>query len=145
MPNYILSIVPVTALDAVWKQVAPLLELANTKGRGGETLSFQYVKLANNTRQLWIAAEEDQIGACLVTQVYEQSDGLTVCYVTQMAGEPLDIFIEFEEQLYNFALMVEADVIRFRGRKGWEKRLKYKDYHITQVIYEKNIKPTSIN
>jgi len=93
--------------------------------------------LTHGEMQLWIAIEDKEIIAALITQVipYPQKK---VLRLISLAGEDFSKFKDFISMVESFAIRSECSSLEMWGRKGWKKLLP--DWKDSYIVFTKDIK-----
>lgn len=110
-----------TEIDAVWDEVAPMLERAIDP----DEFSIDDVKegLLAKEFQLWAAYHNGVIEAVMTTKIeyYPQS---TICLLVHMAGTWERGFTQYLAHIGAWAKENGASKLLMIGRPGWERELK---------------------
>lgn len=112
-------------------QAKPMLQAALDQGHGEYDLEDIWAGLRDNLYQLWLGP-----GFAAITEVINYPN--TRMVLVHLAGGDLDALKAADEQLVQFAKIVDAKFIKIVGRRGWVRALKDKGYSeaFTQVIKE---------
>ncbi len=85
---------------------------------------------------LWIAFGDGQLEAAAVTQLIETKNGLA-CHAVACGGSG-DQWVEYLQEIENYAKAEGCSVMRIEGREGW--RRVFKDYKLAWITLEKRIR-----
>ena len=98
----------------IWDQVAPLLERVKEHSEGELETDDFLEPLTHGAMQLWIATEDKEIIAALVTQVvsYPQKK---ILRLISLAGEDFNKFKHFLDMVQSFAIRVECTGLELWG------------------------------
>ena len=121
----------------IWEDVAPMLARV-TSHTEGELEPDDFIEpLTHGEMQLWIAIEDKEIIAALITQVmpYPQKK---VLRLISLAGEDFNKFKDFISMVESFAIRSECSSLEMWGRKGWKKLLP--DWKDSYIVFTKDIK-----
>ena len=121
----------------IWEDVAPMLARV-TSHTEGELEPDDFIEpLTHGEMQLWIAIEDKEIIAALITQVipYPQKK---VLRLISLAGEDFNKFKDFISMVESFAIRSECSSLEMWGRKGWKKLLP--DWRDSYIVFTKDIK-----
>jgi hypothetical protein len=121
----------------IWEDVAPMLARV-TSHTEGELEPDDFIEpLTHGEMQLWIAIEDKEIIAALITQVipYPQKK---VLRLISLAGEDFSKFKDFISMVESFAIRSECSSLEMWGRKGWKKLLP--DWKDSYIVFTKDIK-----
>ena len=121
----------------IWEDVAPMLARV-TPHTEGELEPDDFIEpLTHGEMQLWIAIENKEIIAALITQIipYPQKK---VLRLISLAGEDFNKFKDFVSMVESFAIRSECSSLEMWGRKGWKKLLP--DWKDSYIVFTKDIK-----
>ena len=121
----------------VWEEVEPMLAMVSEHTEG-ELLTEDFMTpLEEGHMQLWVAIENKNIIAAMVTQVvtYPQK---RVLRIIALGGEGFKKIKEFTPMVESFAVRLECSSLELWGRKGWKKLLP--DWKSSYIVYTKDIK-----
>ena len=122
--------VEVDDIPVIWENVLPLINLSQVEGNEMSQEDF-FESLMNQDMQLWVALEDTEVVACMVTRIvsYPQKRLLRFVFI---GGEGMDKWLENLPIVENFALINGCTSLEIWGRKGWIKILKDWEckYHI---------------
>ena len=121
----------------IWEDVAPMLARV-TPHTEGELEPDDFIEpLTHGEMQLWVAIEDKEIIAALITQIipYPQK---RVLRLISLAGEDFDKFKDFVTMVESFAINSECSSLEMWGRKGWKKLLP--DWKDSYIVFTKDIK-----
>jgi hypothetical protein len=121
----------------IWEDVAPLLEMVQEHTEGELETDDFLEPLTHGNMQLWIATEEKDIHAVMVTQfvIYPQKN---ILRIISLAGDDFEKIRNFQEMIEGFAIKNECTALEMWGRKGWKKLLP--DWRDTYIVYTKDLK-----
>ena len=121
----------------IWEEVAPLLEKVKEHTEGELETDDFLEPLTHGDMQLWMATEESDVRAVMVTQIitYPQK---RVLRIISLAGEDFEEIRSFQEMIEGFAVKLECTALEMWGRKGWKKLLP--DWKDTYIVYTKDLK-----
>ena len=92
--------------------------------------------LMDGQMQLWVAVENNEVIACMVTQVITYPSKKTL-RVIAIAGGKMDTWFHFQPDLEEFAILMGCTSLEAWGRKGWKKILT--DWKDSYVVYTKEL------
>ena len=120
----------------LWKKVLPQIERCVPHSEGEMESPDFYVALVDGEMQLWIAVEDEEVIASMVTQIipYPQKKVLRIIAI---AGGDMDKWFHFEPDLEEFAILMGCTSLEAWGRKGWKKILT--DWKDSYVVYTKEL------
>lgn len=123
-------------IELIWEKILPYIELGI-----GVDYTVEQVRemLINAEAQLWMSVVEDNanpIEAVLITQTFIQNES-QVCLLFICAGQLMDHWLEFLEQIEDWAIAVGCDKMEIVGRRGWLKKLP--EYKEKATIIEKSL------
>ena len=95
-----------------------------------------YTVLVDGEMQLWIAVEDKEVIASMVTQVITYHSKKTL-RVIAIAGGEIKRWFHFMTQLEEFAILMGCSSLEAWGRKGWKKILT--DWKDSYVVYTKEL------
>lgn len=95
-------------------------------------MSTVYKALKEKECQLWIVRDE-VIRGVVVTEIYTYPTGLKAVNVLFVAGDWIDMWIHLWERVEDWAKANGCTVAEFRGRKGWFRKLDWKEVGIEMV------------
>ena len=121
----------------IWEDVAPLLEMVKEHTEGELETDDFLEPLTHGNMQLWIATEDKDIHAVMVTQfvIYPQKN---ILRIISLAGDDFEKIRNFQEIIEGFAIKNECTALEMWGRKGWKKLLP--DWRDTYIVYTKDLK-----
>ena len=121
----------------IWEDVAPLLEMVKEHTEGELETDDFLEPLTHGNMQLWIATEDKDIHAVMVTQfvIYPQKN---ILRIISLAGDDFEKIRNFQEIIEGFAIKNECTALEMWGRKGWKKLLP--DWNDTYIVYTKDLK-----
>ena len=121
----------------IWEEVAPLLEMVKEHTEGELETDDFLEPLTHGNMQLWIATEDKDIHAVMVTQfvIYPQKN---ILRIISLAGDDFEKIRNFQEMIEGFAIKNECTALEMWGRKGWKKLLP--DWRDTYIVYTKDLK-----
>ena len=135
--NFDIGLVPVEDIPYIWDQVEEHIERAAPHSEGELEPDDFMSALADGEMQLWVALEEDQIVASMITQVADYPRKRVLKIIT-MAGEDMHKWIDNLPVVENWALSMGCTSLECWGRKGWLKILK--DWKCSYHIITKDLK-----
>ena len=121
----------------IWEEVAPLLEMVKEHTEGELETDDFLEPLTHGNMQLWIATEDKDIHAVMVTQfvIYPQKN---ILRIISLAGDDFEKIRNFQEMIEGFAIKNQCTSLEMWGRKGWKKLLP--DWRDTYIVYTKDLK-----
>ena len=121
----------------IWEEVAPLLDKVKEHTEGELETDDFLEPLTHGNMQLWIATEDKDIHAVMVTQfvIYPQKN---ILRIISLAGDDFEKIRNFQEIIEGFAIKNECTALEMWGRKGWKKLLP--DWNDTYIVYTKDLK-----
>ncbi len=121
----------------VWEEVSPLLDRVK-EHTAGELETDDYLEpLTHGDMQLWIATEQSDVHAVMVTQLITYPQKKILRIIT-LAGEDFEEIRSFQEMIEGFAIKLGCTALEMWGRKGWKKLLP--DWKDTYIVYTKDLK-----
>ncbi len=123
------------ALDQVWHEVKPLLQLAINKTADGKYESSDvYEAIKAKDMQLWIAFDDEGLCAILVTQIicFPRKKVLRLVFT---AGERFEDWLHLFDEIKNFAKHHGCESVEGYGRPGWEKKSKPLGFQKIHTIF----------
>ena len=131
------NIVQPEDIPYIWDQVAPLLDRVREHTEGELETDDFLEPLTHGNMQLWIATEDKDIHAVMVTQfvIYPQKN---ILRIISLAGDDFEKIRNFQEIIEGFAIKNECTALEMWGRKGWKKLLP--DWRDTYIVYTKDLK-----
>jgi len=122
--------VPSWALAEIWQIVAPLVDAACHRSSGRFTADILRAACERADMQLWIAKDEEGIGAVMITEVFTYPTGLKVCSVIVLTGRYWRRWIGLLADLEAWARGQGCTMIQAQARPGWERVLGWKRPHV---------------
>ena len=128
-------VVETDEIPVIWDSALPLIRLSQVEGNEMSEEDF-FESLMNQELQLWVALEENELLACMVTRIvsYPQKRLLRIIFI---GGKDMDKWLENLPIVENFALTNGCTSLEIWGRKGWLKILK--DWECTYHIITKDL------
>ena len=110
-------------ISNIWDSVHRHLELMTPNSEGELEPEDFYELLTNAEMQLWIAVDNGELIASMVTQVipYPRKQ---VLRIISIGGKSMDKWMQFLPIIEDWALTVGCTSLEAWGRKGWLKILK---------------------
>lgn len=124
-------------VDDVWMTVYDHLEKMYPHSEGELTPNDFYEELTSGQMQLWIAVDEGEILASMITQIIPYPRK-TVLRVISIGGDDMDKWIHNLPLVENWALEMGCSSLELWGRKGWLKILK--DWECSYHVLTKDLK-----
>ena len=124
-------------IDTVWESILPYMEEVVSHSQGEATSDHYYEELSSGSMQLWAAVEEEELLACMVTQIAPYPNK-KVMRIIALGGVEMDKWIQFLPDVEHWASSVGCTALEAWGRKGWLKILK--DWECSYHILTKEIK-----
>ena len=121
----------------IWDEVLPQIERCVPHSEGEMTPEDFYIALIEAEMQLWIAVEEDEVIASMITQVITYP-AKKVLRVIAIAGGEIGKWFHFQPDLEEFAILMGCSSLEAWGRKGWKRILS--DWKDSYVVYTKDLK-----
>jgi len=121
----------------MWESVAPFLARVSEHTEG-ELEPDDYIEpLTHGDMQLWIATENKEIIAVLITQIisYPQK---RILRLISLAGDNFSRFKGCLDMVESFAISNHCTALEMWGRKGWKRLLP--DWKDSYIVYTKDIK-----
>ena len=121
----------------MWESVAPVLARVSEHTEG-ELEPDDYIEpLTHGDMQLWIATENKEIIAALITQIipYPQK---RILRLISLAGDNFSRFKSCLDMVESFAISNHCTALEMWGRKGWKRLLP--DWKDSYIVYTKDIK-----
>ncbi len=135
-PSCKVGVVHPDEVPKLWKKVLPQIERCVPHSEGEMEAPDFYVALVDGEMQLWIAVEDEEVIASMVTQIVPYP-AKKVLRVIAIAGEDMDKWFHFQPDLEEFAILMGCSSLEAWGRKGWKKILK--DWKDSYVVYTKEL------
>jgi len=135
--NCKVSLVHPESIDAVWNTVYAHIELMSPHSEGELLPEDFYEALISGDMQLWIATNDGEIMASMISQVipYPQK---TVLRIISIGGESMGEWLQFLPTVEDWALAIGCTSLECWGRKGWLKILK--DWECSYHVLTKDLK-----
>ena len=127
-------------IDSIWDECSPLIDLA-LKHSEGELISNDLLPfLKNGEQQLWVAMEDDQVIASMITEVisYPRKRILRVITIAGKDGHGIDKWYTFLPMVEGFALKAGCTSLEAWTRKGMARKLK--DWKHSYMVITKDLK-----
>jgi len=121
----------------IWENVHPHLEAMEPHSEGELSPEDFYESLMNKEMQLWIAIEDKELLASMVTQIIPYPRK-RVLRIISIGGEGMDQWIGYIPIVEDWALSMGCTALECWGRKGWLKILK--DWKCSYHIITKDLK-----
>ena len=122
----------------VWEDIEPLLAKVS-KHTEGEMLPEDFMTpLEEGLMQLWVAIEEKNIIAAMVTQIVPYPQKKTLRVIAIAGSDFKGLYARFNDMIEGFAVRVGCSSMELWGRKGWKKLLP--DWKDSYIVYTKDIK-----
>ena len=131
------GVVHPSEIPKIWNEVLPQIERCVPHSEGEMTPEDFYIALIEAEMQLWIAVEEDEVIASMVTQVITYPSK-KVLRVIAIAGREIGKWFHFQPDLEEFAILMGCSSLEAWGRKGWKRILS--DWKDSYVVYTKDLK-----
>ena len=124
-------------IPTIWGNVIPLMEPSQNEQRELSIDDF-LDRLMDGEMQLWVAIEDKEITACMISQfaTFPQKRVLRIVYIS---GEGMDRWIENFPMVEDFALINGCTFLEVWGRKAWIKILKEWDWECKYHIITKDL------
>lgn len=137
MDEIVVSVIAPDEVTGLWPHVSDLLEKAQPHSEGEMTTEDFFSFLVSGQMQLWVAIEQKQVIAAMVTQVipYPQKKVLRIIAI---GGSGMDRWFPSLHRLEEFALNLGCDSLEAWGRKGWKKILT--DWSDSYIVYTKKLR-----
>ena len=131
------ALVSTENIPTIWGDIIPLLEPSQNEQRELSIDDFLDC-LMEGEMQLWIAVENKEIIACMISQfaTYPQKRVLRIIFIS---GDGMDRWIENFPMVENFALMNGCTFLEVWGRGAWVKILKKWDWECKYHIITKDL------
>lgn len=121
----------------IWGDVVPLLNEA-LKHSEGELLSDDLLDhLDNEDLKMWIALQDGDVIACMVTEIIEYPRKKIVRVIT-LAGRDMDLWYDFLPLVEGYAIRNDCSALEAWTRKGMTRKLK--DWKHSYDIITKDLK-----
>jgi hypothetical protein len=127
-------------ISVVWDDVVEFIDLA-LKHSEGELISDDLILPLNNGEQnLWVALEEGEIIAAMITEIipHPRKRVLRVITIGAKDGHGMDKWYDFLPAVEGFALNNECSSLEAWTRKGMARKLK--DWKHTYMVITKELK-----
>ncbi len=125
-------------IDQKWDEVEPLIKKVLIKQQNGYTIDNIKEMLLKEELQLWTSYDETQIQGICITHIaiYPQHK---ICEVFMCAGQEIDSWLDFIEQIQTWAKSLNCDFMEIQGRRGWERKMQKYGYSFENVILRKEL------
>ena len=129
-------------VEVVWPHVENHIERSAARAEGELTPADYLAFLINGQMHLWVAIEDKNVIAAMVTQVivYPRK---RVLRIIAIGGEGMERWKQFFPMLENFAASLNCTSLEAWGRKGWKKILK--DWKSSYIVYTYDLQKKSIH
>ena len=129
-------------IDVVWPHVKDHIARSAARAEGELTPDDFFAFLVDGQMHLWVAIENKNIIAAMVTQVivYPRKK---VLRIVAIGGEGMERWWQFFPTLEDFAMSLDCTSLEAWGRKGWTKILK--DWKSSYIVYTYDLKKKSIH
>ena len=124
-------------IDVIWTEVAPHIERCVPHSEGELEVEDFHQLLANGEMQLWIAVDDQEILAAMVTQIVSYPRK-RILRIIAIGGGEMDRWLPFLPGLEEWALENGATALECWGRKGWLKILE--DWKCSYHVLTKDLK-----
>ena len=135
-PSCRIGLVHPEEVPKIWGEVLPQIERCVPHSEGEMTPEDFYIALVDAEMQLWIAVEDDEVLASMVTQIIPYPAKKVLRVIAIAEGE-MDKWFYFQPDLEEFARLMGCTSLEAWGRKGWKKILK--DWKDSYVVYTKEL------
>ena len=135
--NCKIALVSPDDVDVVWENIAPHIRQVINKSEGEATIDDYYEHIANAAMQLWVAIEDKDILACMVTQIAPYPSK-RVLRIIALGGVDMERWIDFLPDIEHWAMGMGCTSLEAWGRRGWLKVLK--DWKCSYHILTKDLK-----
>ena len=135
--NCSVGLVSPDRVDDIWETVHKHLELMTPHSEGELEPEDFYNALTNAEMQLWIAVEDRDIIASMVSQIIPYPRK-RILRIISIAGKNMEQWMQFLPTVEDWALEHGCTSIECWGRKGWLKVLK--DWKCSYHIITKDLK-----
>lgn len=123
MGKAVIAAIPKEKVETVWNVVEPLLQTANDRAHGEETLEDIRERIDSGVALLLVAMEGERALAAFVAELITYPRR-TICGITLCGGERADDWLpEFMPDIKAIAKEHGADSVRLAGRRGWIRKL----------------------
>jgi hypothetical protein len=129
-------------IDVIWPHVEDHIARSAARAEGELTTDDFFAFLVDGQMHLWVAIEDKNIIAAMVTQVivYPRKK---VLRIVAIGGEGMERWKQFFPMLEDFAMSLDCTSLEAWGRKGWTKILK--DWKSSYIVYTYDLKKKSIH
>lgn len=126
--DHIVTGVPAHAVDKVWEEAKPLLDLVDLKGRMTSEDLYRLTKAGSMLLWLIEPLGSGKPMAAALTELVNYPSMRIVCVVA-LGGRDMSLWIEaFNSELDRYAELVSATVIEANVREGLARRLRAQEY-----------------
>jgi hypothetical protein len=125
-------------VEQFWPHVVPLIERALRKSESDLTTDHIKAKIDSGKSLLWIIWDVALLGSG-TTEIQKLENGRKVCVITTCAGRNHGIWEHVLNDIERYAKQEGCDAVRFYGRSGWIRRLKWRGYTQPWIVCEKRI------
>jgi len=125
-------------IEGKWDEVEPLIKKVLNKQQNGYTVDNIKEMLLKEELQLWTSYDGTQIKSICITHIciYPQHK---ICEVFMCAGQEIDSWLDFIEDIQAWAKSLGCDFMEIQGRRGWERKMQKYGYHLESVILRKEL------
>ena len=124
-------------VHVVWDNIQEYIENVIDHSAGEANVADYYEYLTEGEMQLWVAADNDNILACMVTQIAPYPSK-RVLRIIALGGVEMEKWIEFLPDIEHWAMGMGCSSLEAWGRKGWLKILT--DWKCSYHILTKDLK-----
>ena len=111
-------LVEIDEIEQIWRHVKPLLDKATPHSEGEMEAEDFLPLLLSGTMQLWVAIENKEIIAAMVSQIVSYPRK-SVMRIISIGGEDMEKWMPNFPIFENWALDLGCTAIEAWGRKGW--------------------------
>jgi hypothetical protein len=125
-------------VDSIWPHVSHLIESALRESRSDLTAAHIRSKIDGGKSLLWIVWDRSLLGAG-TTEIAKLENSRRICVITTCAGRDHGAWEHVLDDIERYAKQEGCDAVRFYGRSGWIRRLKWRGYTQPWIVCEKRI------
>ncbi len=131
--------IPSKEIDEVWHVCEQYIVLAAEKGRQEMTVEDIYKFCKEAKMQLWVIFDKDNnIHAAVTTEIINYP-AKKVCRIVTLGGKDLDEWINYIDEIENWAIYNNCKAMETFCRKGFIKKLENFGYEQTYSVVGKEL------
>lgn len=130
--------IPQAALQDAWPLVENWIANACRSSRGRFEAEDVFADLYAKRKQLWVAARDGVIEACMVTEIANYPRA-RVCVINICVGHDRAHWKRLLPEVEEWARMQRCTKIESVARKGWARALEKDDWEMSHIFIEKEL------